>query len=678
MAKTPTPLDGALMMFRAGFKVFPCVPNGKTPYIKEKNWQTLNLTEKQIIAYGTANPLLNWGIALDDKHSVLDKDIKENKNGFDTLSNIEANHNFKVPKTFWVTTPSGGEHNYFNTLTLLNTVSKLGPGLDTRGKGGYVVAPWSRINGKCYEPHGDISQIGPAPEALRKLLDEKKKREIPEGTVEFFPEGERNSRMISALAVQRSTGANSEPVIRGLANIINETMCLPPMTETEIDNQVKGAMKLTPQEAVIKQKDALRNIEAIKDFGPKLEKQKKHTSIFNFEVIKTIPKKDWVMSSRFLRREVNIDAGPGGQGKSLLAINNAVTIASGIPLSGPDFRVKEPQPVLIYNLEDSLDEVRLRVGAMLKGHNLTQKDIGNRIHIASGRDMPLKLVSFVDGTLKIEEAEIERLKAYIKEFGIAGVFIDPFVKTHCISENDNMGIDKVAQSFTRIATEANCFVNVAHHVRKQGKLERNVCDNPYAGDADILRGASALKDNARGVYTVFNMQSYEAEKYPILNPENYKRFVRADLAKANYQAYSSVPTWYEKISVELDNDTSVCMKCVPLVKNPITKKDITKAQDIAELLEYLQTKKGPIITLKQITDEALKLPYAYLQRYQGKADNTIRTWLLDLMKSVNEASIPGYKINYAKDESKGARGEHILVLTRLGSASVMTLDDMLL
>jgi hypothetical protein len=77
---------------------------------------------------------------------VLDIDVKDNRaNGFDTLDAL----GFSVlPETPIVHTASGGLHLYFsvpNGIDLRNTVgergSGIGPGLDWRGDGGYVIAP---------------------------------------------------------------------------------------------------------------------------------------------------------------------------------------------------------------------------------------------------------------------------------------------------------------------------------------------------------------------------------------------------------------------------------------------------------------------------------------------------------------------------------------------------------
>jgi hypothetical protein len=75
-----------------------------------------------------------------------------------------------------VTTPSGGAHWWYivpaDREIPGNSAGRLGPGLDRRGKHGYVVAPPSVIDGRRYRWNwpGDI--VGLAPDELLDLLEE--------------------------------------------------------------------------------------------------------------------------------------------------------------------------------------------------------------------------------------------------------------------------------------------------------------------------------------------------------------------------------------------------------------------------------------------------------------------------------------------------------------------------
>jgi hypothetical protein len=75
-----------------------------------------------------------------------------------------------------------------------------------------------------------------------------------------------------------------------------------------------------------------------------------------------------------------------------------------------------------------------------------------------------------------------------------------------VGENDNVLIDMVAQVLVDLCHEMNIAADVPHHVSKpKGDSE--------PGDANRGRGASAMKDAARLVYTLNVMTKDEAENW---------------------------------------------------------------------------------------------------------------------------------------------------------------------
>jgi hypothetical protein len=75
-----------------------------------------------------------------------------------------------VPKTATVGTPSGGRHYYFRTdLQVRNSASKLAPGVDVRGEGGFVVGPESPGKTGVYTLLVDVDPA-PLPDWLAALL----------------------------------------------------------------------------------------------------------------------------------------------------------------------------------------------------------------------------------------------------------------------------------------------------------------------------------------------------------------------------------------------------------------------------------------------------------------------------------------------------------------------------
>lgn len=137
----------------AGFHVFPLLPNSKRPAIKD--WPTRATTDPDYVGgWWIDNPDYNIGI---HTKGLLVVDLDPKYNGLENWANLVETQELlgnDTPATLEVRTPSGGSHLYFRLppgVEMGNTVHKLGPGIDTRGKGGYVVAPGSTIDGKTYE-----------------------------------------------------------------------------------------------------------------------------------------------------------------------------------------------------------------------------------------------------------------------------------------------------------------------------------------------------------------------------------------------------------------------------------------------------------------------------------------------------------------------------------------------
>jgi putative DNA primase/helicase len=165
-------LKNILQFVKLGCAVFPVVEGGKKPAVTNgvhAAKKSLKLIEKHF----TAHPRQNWAIATGQASQiiVLDIDGPEGQESFKKL--IEAN--CPVSKTVIVRTPHG-RHIYFKApaYRVPNSASRIAPGIDVRGDGGYVVGPGSANPDGAYTiVHGpDEAEIAPAPEWLLKKIAE--------------------------------------------------------------------------------------------------------------------------------------------------------------------------------------------------------------------------------------------------------------------------------------------------------------------------------------------------------------------------------------------------------------------------------------------------------------------------------------------------------------------------
>lgn len=154
----PPSLPSALVT--RGFALFPLRAGSKTPAVA-RDWEHLATTSLARLRLLTTDPRANYAIACGPSNLlVIDIDVAKQKpapgepaNGLEVLQALAGERG--LPRTFTVGTPSGGRHLYFRPPAdgpeLRNTVRRLGPLLDTRAIGGYVVAPGSRVDGVTYE-----------------------------------------------------------------------------------------------------------------------------------------------------------------------------------------------------------------------------------------------------------------------------------------------------------------------------------------------------------------------------------------------------------------------------------------------------------------------------------------------------------------------------------------------
>ncbi|MDO0937139.1 bifunctional DNA primase/polymerase [Streptomyces sp. DG2A-72] len=152
-------LTAALTYTARGWRVIWAPPGSKHPTMK--GWPDLATTDTDTsVQWWAANPAANVCIATGRASNlwVLDIDDKDDAKGSATLAALEREYS-ELPLTYTIGTGSGGVHHYFTydgiDFHLGNSAKKLGPGLDTRGEGGQVVAPPSRVD----EPAHTMSYV---------------------------------------------------------------------------------------------------------------------------------------------------------------------------------------------------------------------------------------------------------------------------------------------------------------------------------------------------------------------------------------------------------------------------------------------------------------------------------------------------------------------------------------
>lgn len=213
--------DSAVALATQGSRIFPLVPNGKTPAL-EGNWRKIASSNPIRVAEMWTCPVTdaeldyNIGIALDANTLVVDVDVRGDKVGAKSLAMLEA-INDEMPATDVVITPTGGEHRYFNVPGNSGSFPKtLATDIDLKGEGGYVVGPGSEIDGKTYSyvRGGGLRGPEPAQQDGSTASDPRTPRaHAPDWLLRHADEGTRTRVRQPALAGDAVTGVDTPDAI---------------------------------------------------------------------------------------------------------------------------------------------------------------------------------------------------------------------------------------------------------------------------------------------------------------------------------------------------------------------------------------------------------------------------------------------------------------------------------
>jgi AAA domain len=257
-----------------------------------------------------------------------------------------------------------------------------------------------------------------------------------------------------------------------------------------------------------------------------------------------IPPRGWLLGTLLCRQFLSSLFGDGAVGKTAFMIVMALSLATGRNLIGEYVFVR--CRVLLICFEDGKDELRRRITAAMLHYGISKADIRGHLFITTISRGDAKLASARNGEIIAGKLGDALDRSIIRRQADA-LFLDPFIKTHAVGENDNAAIDFVAEILSDLAIRHNCAPCAPHHTRK-GSAD--------PGNADIGRGAGSLKDAFRLCYTLTPMSKEEAELFAI-GAEERVSLIRLDNGKVNLVRRTANARWFKLVSVSLGNGTDI-------------------------------------------------------------------------------------------------------------------------
>lgn len=172
------------------------------------------------------------------------------------LRQLALRHLFTIPETVTVITPSGGRHLWLtgpSDVVVPNSASRLAPGIDIRGAGGYLVGPGSVAAHGAYRLAPGSAELAPAPcpDPLLRLIAPPARPRHPapgpaprgQGLIQFVlaaHEGQRNTRLFWAACRAYENGIGES-----LADALTKAAVRTGLTEHEARATIASAARLT-------------------------------------------------------------------------------------------------------------------------------------------------------------------------------------------------------------------------------------------------------------------------------------------------------------------------------------------------------------------------------------------------------------------------------------------------
>lgn len=176
----------------------------------------------------------------------------------------------------------------------------------------------------------------------------------------------------------------------------------------------------------------------------------------------------WLIESLWSHLAVGFVGGHPKSGKSWLALDLAVSVASGTDCLGA-FKVHQSGPTLVYLAEDPLPRVRERIAGLCAQRKLPLDTLD--LHVITA---PRLLLDDPDDRSVLQQA-IARLKPRL-------LVLDPLVRLHAMDENSSADISRLLGFLRGLSRKYALAIVVVHHMSKKA---RNQLGQALRGSSDL-------------------------------------------------------------------------------------------------------------------------------------------------------------------------------------------------
>lgn len=417
-----------------------------------------------------------------------------------------------MPDTLTIRTPRGGLH-YWLQGSCPSTVQKLGPKVDTRGDGGYVLVPPSIVDGKSYD-YVSEKEIAGAPAWIAQTIATNSEATAAPAAVELdLQENVERARQLlrgyvdaSHVAIEGSGGDNRtyqvacEVLNLGLSadkafDLLDaewNNHCVPPWEADELRAKIANAVSYAQNDfgvwAVPSSEEVFNHL--VHNAPPTDPKRSRFYPLDETEQ-DTLPEPTWLLPNILPDESTVLMYAPSGEYKTFLALDMAFTLASG--QAGWGAPAREPVDVVYVAAEGARAIARQRRPGWRKARNFN-----GAMRFFTVPTMPLV-------------ARVNEIDEFCKTIVARGVkprlvVLDTFARAMAgKNENDAKDTGEFVEAVEAIKRCFGCTVLTLHHTGKE--------------EVRGARGSSAL---VAGLDTIIEVKSDRDRKLAVVTVRQHK------------------------------------------------------------------------------------------------------------------------------------------------------------
>jgi hypothetical protein len=453
-------LAAALAYAAAGLAVLPL--NGKIPL--NGNGLTGASADAQLVReWWTRWPKANVGVRTGPESDLLVLDVDVPK-GPASLKRLTDEHG-ALPETPQVVTGTGGRHHWFHYPEngARNSAGKLGEGLDTRGAGGYVVAPPS-VHPKTGKPYMWVRARIKRASPPAWLLAEPNQNGAAPAVGETIRKGERDETLASLAGTMRRRGMDEAAILAALRE--TNKRCRPPLPERDL-KRIARSIGSKPSQA---EKEAA-------------EREPFVLELLSARQVCELPDpadSDQLLGPLLVRGQRLILGGHTGEGKTTAALwlVRAITAAETfLDWQGAGGRA------LVLDAEQGLATVKRR----LREAGLADSELVDYVRVPDGLE------------LDSDERHVAELERVLEAGGYAVVVADPLYKLHTGDSNAEREAVDLMRRFDRWRETFRFALVLPVHCRKplpgtKFSIHDLFGSSAYVRGAEVVLGLQRLAD----------------------------------------------------------------------------------------------------------------------------------------------------------------------------------------